>query len=183
MTKPCSSGSTASAIARAGLHLGPAPHRTQILDAVIGQDHAQALERACARAGDQNALAGRELAAQMLPDGIEQVEIRARPLGSEVARAPTTQIERGAGARIGRRRERHQIEALAPVQQPGERVLAKVELVRRQRPVRGGAHGARRLGRLAARRIVLADGLVPALERGLAQVVEPDDALRRPDSR
>ncbi len=57
-------------------------------------------------------------------------------------------------------------------------MLAKVELVWRQRPVRGGAHGARCLGRLTARRIVLADGLVPALERGLAQVVEPDDALR-----
>ena len=58
-------------------------------------------------------------------------------------------------------------------------MLAQVELVRRQRPVRRGAHGARRLGRVAPGLVVLADGLVAALERLLGQVIEPERAIRR----
>ena len=97
VAKPCSSGSTASAIAAPASTSAQCSHRTQRIDAVVGEHHAQALERARARAGDHHALARRELEPQLLGDRIEQIDIRARPLGREVARAPAAEIERGVG--------------------------------------------------------------------------------------
>ena len=114
---------------------------------------------------------------------------RARSAAKSRARRPPRSSAASAARSVGAANG-DQIEPLALVQQIAQRLLAEVELIRRQGAIRRGAHGARGFGRAAPRRIVLADGLLAALERSLGQLVEPDRPVpgqvvgdRRPDAR
>ena len=62
---------------RARRALVPMLDPVQALDPVVGEHHAQPLERAFARAGDHDAAAGGLLLAQMLRHGVEQVAVGA----------------------------------------------------------------------------------------------------------
>ena len=77
---------------RAGLAAALDP--VQPIDAVIGEHEAQPLERALAGAGDHDLPAGGLLVPQVLRDGVEQVDVLARPFGREVARPMAAEIDR-----------------------------------------------------------------------------------------
>ena len=158
--------------------IGPGVEPAQCGDAMVGQHHAQALERALARRGDHDAPTGGALGADVLRHHVEQVDILTSALGSETARGLRRKVDHlDADLRRCRRcREGREIVALALLAEPRDLALAQVQLVRRQRPVGGGAHGACGLGRVPARLVVVADQVEPRRDHVVGLRVEADRA-------
>ena len=141
-----------------------------MLQPVIGQHHAEAIGRALAPGGEQDALAVGFQPGGMVGDGLEQVDAVLGPLGGE---GPT---QTAAGV-LGGGVEWRQTADISPGQCRVPVLLRHIEAVRRQGAVGGASLGPRRL--LAC--LISVAGQVPAVcTGGVGLVVEEDrGAIRK----
>ncbi len=85
----------------------PALDPVQAQDAVIGQHHAQTLERAFARTGDHQPPAGRPLGTDVERDRVEQIDVLAGALGREIARLAAAEVDHHEACGCVRRRRKN----------------------------------------------------------------------------
>ena len=141
---------------------------------VLGEHMAQALARAVAPAGDDDAKAVVAQSADVPDRRVEHVDVFVQTLGGEIASDPAAAIDHVRGARRGlERRQTRERRARQPLT---KFLFAQVEPIRLQRPIIG-THGIVLVGR-QARAVVVGD-LLETLVRGVLDARVEDERRAR----